>query len=859
MEARGCRPSLCACGLRPPWRWGMRFRSSLPRTFIFWTRWGSHVDTPLDRCNGRHPGGHLHTTSHLIVVCNASSITIYIMEPQPVERDYYIEFGLDIYNPLRTPPLTDNFWQCTVYSANMDSNGQRIIKASKAFQSWDIVPQLENLQVRLLGPNTAAETYSSISVEFTPVTSAEDIAILFNSPVDFDFSGSRTEDETNQVIFLVEGPLVRIRMPINQGVRTQIVLRNVLLGKTGGQTDISITTWTGGLFQNSIWHPGTKQDERLSFRGGFRLPGKVEILYDKLENTYQRDPFTYPEQSLWSTQMGRPAYAEFHFHISVAAQVGDFLMISASPFEPTRGVFTLAESPVGQSISSQPTVKKEVANEITTVFGGAIHVRLLEALVPFRRYEVITSVIAPTAAAAQAHGGAIQWFLETRDFGPLPTNTNDGNSREFPIVEEYSFVVTAVRSPPLAEIIVSLDVTPALAAPTALRVISPLGFNFTENCMAPGESIYISDCQPGQPTPSGRSTATLTVRGAPAVGLEGAARGILVKIMSPTQTPVAKEWFIEGVDVLSDRQLGWGQASGVDVLPMQDTMVIYPGFTGVRSRVVWRFRTREMVQAGGYLDIRLPFGFTPECSGATLEAISLPVTGGCRVVNEAIVHVFMNTTIVPREYVFAFYLTPPASTPLFNDLSIILRDQFGAVSDAAVSIPGSKILDKLRIREGSLLWTSTKPNRVSTITISFEILESLPDLIVAPEQQVDEILITLPNGFVHNVEKPTDLQLMNENMPLREIDYLDYFQKDRLRISLELNRSSWITLKSGSYGFRFNVMVPSPLPTFNVWFLSLCSPNYPEGCTQITDPAVMATFAMPGTPRKRHRCRFPSI
>ncbi|CAJ1331652.1 unnamed protein product, partial [Effrenium voratum] len=111
---------------------------------------------------------------------------------------------------------------------------------------------------------------------------------------------------------------------------------------------------------------------------------------------------------------------------------------------------------------------------------------------------------------------------------------------------------------------------------------------------------------------------------------------------------------------------------------------------------------------------------------------------------------------------------------------------------------------------------------------------------------VDEILITLPNGFVHNVEKPTDLQLMNENMPLREIDYLDYFQKDRLRISLELNRSSWITLKSGSYGFRFNVMVPSPLPTFNVWFLSLCSPNYPEGCTQITDPAVMATFAMPG-------------
>lgn len=781
-----------------------------------------------------------------MVVCNASSITMYIMEPTPVERDYYIEFGLDIYNPLRTPPLTDNFWQCTVVSANVDQNGQRIIKASKAFQSWDIVPQLENLQVRLLGPNTAAETMSSISVEFTPVTTAEDIAILFNSPTEFDFTNARTEDDEDQVIFLVEGPLIRIRMAITRGVRTQIILRNVRLGKSGGQTDISITTWTGGLLQSGTWLPGTKQDERLAFRGGFRLPGKVEILYDKLENTYQRDPFTYPEQSMWSTQMGRPAYAEFHFHISVAAQVGDFLMISAAPYEPTRSIFTLVESPIGQSISSQTTVKRAVANEITTVFGGAIHVRLLEALVPFRRYEVITSVVAPTAQAAQDHGGTIQWFLETRDFGALPTNTNDGNSREFPIVEEYLFVVTAVRSTPLAEIIVSLDVTPALASPTALRVIAPLGFNFTETCYGPGESQYISECVPGQPTPSGRSTAELTVRGAPAVGLQGAARGILVRVQSPSQTPVAREWFIEGIDVLSDRQLGWGQAAGIDVLPMQDTMAIYPGFTGVRSRIVWRFRTREMVQAGGYLDIRLPFGFAPECSAATVEAISLPVGGGCRVVNEATVHVFMNTTIVPREYVFAFYVTPPAAAPLFNELSIILRDPAGAVSDAAVSIPGSRILEKLRIREGQLLWTSTKANRVSTMTISFEVLESLPDLVVAPEQQIDEILITLPNDFVHLVEKPTDLQLMNENMPLRDVDYVDYFQKDRIRISLELNRSSWVTLKSGSYGFRFNVMVPSPMPTFNVWFISLCSPNYPEGCSQITDPAVMATFAMPG-------------
>jgi len=299
-------------------------------------------------------------------------------------------------------------------------------------------------------------------VDFTPVTSADDIAIQFHSPSGFNFNGASTDDKENQEIFLASGDLVRVRMRITRGVREQIILRDVGLGEGGGQTDISLTTWKGGLFQGGSWVPGEKQDERLNYKEGFRLPGKVSVLYDKLENTYHMDPLTYPEQSLWGSQMGRPAYAEFHFHLSIAAEVGHFLKISAKPYEPTLAKFTLVESPIGQTTNSNaPVIKPEIANEITTVFGGEIHTRLLEPLIPFKRYEVVASIIAPSADAAEAHGGQIKWFLETRDFGQLPTNTNDGNSREFPIVEEYKFVVEAARSPPLADIIVSLTVTPA--------------------------------------------------------------------------------------------------------------------------------------------------------------------------------------------------------------------------------------------------------------------------------------------------------------------------------------------------------------------------------------------------------------
>jgi len=778
--------------------------------------------------------------------CNSSTVTIYITEPSPVVRDWHIEFGLEITNPLRTPIFTDNFWRCTLYGAAMDFSGHPIIKSSKAFQSWDIIPQLENLKVNLLGPNTAAESMSSIGIQFTPVNNAEDIAILVNDPFGFSFQTAYTDDPVDQEIFLAMGPMCRIRMDIRKGVRKTIVLRNVKLGQNGGQTDISFTTWRGGLFQAGTWSPGIKQDERLNFRDGFRLPGLVSIRYEKLENQYHRDPLTYPEQSLWGSQMGRPAYAEFRFQLTKAAEVGHFLKIGAFPFQPTLTYFSLVESPsnVAADANSSSTVAKIVIkNQIVTTYNGQLQTRLLQPLIPFRQYEVVTSVIAPSAVAAEAVGGPIHWYIETMDNGELPTNTNDGNSREFPIVEEYGFKVEAAQSPPLASIVVTLSIKPALKSPSGIRIVAPLGFNFSGPCLVAGGD-FVSACMPGKPTPFGRSTATLMIRGA---GITSEARGIMIRVDTPGQTPVDKVWFVEGIDAIVDAQIGWGTAPGIDIRSMKDTSVTYPGFTGLRSRMVWRLRTQSLVQAGGWLHITMPAGFSPDCAeGSSLEPIALPESGGCLVLDQRNVLVYLNSTIGPAEYCFGFYITPPAATPIRNELSIILKDRTGAVQDAAVELPGMRILEKLRIRENLLFWTSTKPNRASVITIGFEVMETLPDLIVAPDQQISEVLIELPTGFTHLVEKLTDFQLMNEDMPLKENAWLDYFQKDRLTITMNLNRTSWTTLKSGSYGFRFSVMVPSPLPTYNVWHVSLCSPNYPGGCSRKSDPAVMATFAIPG-------------
>jgi len=772
--------------------------------------------------------------------CNTTSMTIDIEEPAPIARDFLIEFGLELYNPLRTPARESNFWMCTLYNAD-PVTGSRSIKSSKAFNGWTIIPQLEAVDVQLIGPNIAAESVSAMRVSFTAVSAAEDIAIQVASPTNFNFEAATT-DAADQVIFLTNGALVRIRMSIVADSRYTVTLRGVVLGREGGQTDIHLTTWSGGLFQGGVWVPGNKQDEKLHFRSGFRLPGRVLVRYDKLENTFHQDPITYPVQSLWLHQMGRPAYAEFHFHVTQAAEEGDFLSISAPPYEPTSRLFRITEAPQGIVGSSQSTPRRSIRNEVVRVDSGELRTRLLEPLVPYRVYEIVISVIAPHAAQVQAHGAPIRWRIETTDGSRLPVNTNDANSREFPIVEEYGFQVEAARAPPDADIEVSLIIQPGLNPPTEMRVVAPLMFNFSANCLVYGGDDVLA-CNPGNPMPDGRKTAILTCGEG---GIRGQPRDLRIIVRTPEQAPVDKAWFIEGLDVWTEAQLGWGEAVGLDVTQMADASVTYPGIPGVLARMVWRFRSQVLVPAGGYLQLSLPAGLSPVCYGDYFEPIALPHSGGCNSRDPTNVLIYLNSTTVPSEYAFSIYVTPPQVEPLRNEVSIRLRDRLGQVRDSAIGLPGMPIREKLRIRAMDLHWTSSRANRPSTITIGFEAMDPLPDLIVAPVQQVSEILISLPMGFTHLVERVTDFTIVNEDMPFASPTFLDYMQADRLRVMLNLNRTSWTTLKAGSYSFRFSVLIPDPLPVFNVWHVSLCMPNFPGGCTRTTDPAVLLTFTMPG-------------
>jgi hypothetical protein len=778
--------------------------------------------------------------------CTTSNITWIVQAPDAALQDFEFRFYIPLINPPETPRATVNFWRCWHYG-QADSDGGRPTLSSRAFESWSIVPQLGDVQVDLVGLNQAAESISDIRVRFTPVSSAEDLLLVFNEPTGFDFSQATVAAANPpQEIFLQRGNLIRIRTAITPFNRIDIYLRNVVLGRDGGQTDINLNTSVGGMWQNGEWVPGTKRDERLHMTTGFRLPGRVIVRYDRLDNNYRRDEARYPVQSIWGVQMDRPAFAEFHFMLTRPAEVGHELRIYAPPFSPTLMTFTIVEAFTGESTgmlgASLSLASRTITKEITYRTRGELRARLTRRMAAYTIYELVLSVVCPSAVEVEAHGIPITWTIETGDGGQYPINTNDGNSREFDIVDVLGFQVFSSLAPPTADVEVTLRITPGLHPLTEIQVVAPLTFNFSANCLVFG-GMDVLDCQPGREMPDGRSVATLTCK---EEGITEMPENLRIRVRTPRRAPTERAWFIQAVNVWDEAQIAWGEAPGIDVEQMLDTSVVYPGVPATRGRMVWRFRSQRVVQAGGFLEIGLPAGLQPECHGDSLVPIALPDSDGCNNNDPENVIIFINSTIVPAEYAFAMYVTPPVSPPLFNRLSITLKDRHGDVRDAAVDMEGEPIQDKLRIREVPMYWTTAVAGRTSIVTLGFEALEPLPDRVVAPNQQVAEILIELPVGFTHEVNDPTDFTLVNDDMPLRDGNYLDYMQKDRLRVILQLQRTSWTTLKVGIYQFRFPVVVPSPLPIFNVWHLSLCDPNFPGGCTMRSDPAVLITFPIPG-------------
>jgi len=724
-----------------------------------------------------------------------------------------IRFKIATTNPPKTPFIAFNFWRAEHHSST------EALLASQISKSWEINPQLANVDVAFANGYRSAGSQANLDFIFTPVNDACCLEIQAEYPTEFDFTQSTVF--SNYDILLQEGSrmLINLRSPgLIADQEISIRVYNVRLGRGGGQTRWNLITYLDDLMTIPM-------DEALQFEGGFRLPGKI-VLQDEpiLTSAWKESALMYPVKSLFQPRVGEWASAEFRLSFSQAVMAQGKLIISCQGAGDQQGYSLRTDSFVvigtGQ-IDAIPVLDES---------SGAIQATLKAnrpatetALLPDTPYTVSFRVY-------PHNDGTNTWRFDTTDSAEGFTNTNDGETQGFAPVQNFLLTVTVVRSPPKAIIEVKLDVDQGTAVIRELLIIAPPGFQFDEGPDGCGDM-----CMPGQALGStGRRTATLaSPTGQPLTVLTG----LRIRVQTPEQTPIGTGsegimWFVEGRSQGAGTTKGWGQGSGFAVTQMSGSAVYYAGVANLRATEI-AFTFTLDVDAGSSISIVPPAGFLLTCSmEGSLKTISLP--GGRPNCIDDPLQLQLLESLTRGTYAFGVTVDLPPQTPEVNTFNIIIQDQYNNVVDAAYAIQGEEVVD-LGAEAPSLAWSRADPGQPSVITIGITFTRDTSNL--------KALLVTLPELFQHDVQIPIDVQNLNPRFPLAPgLDWADTEEPDRIRIFLD-DSEDVTTIPADTYRFSFPVLMPPDVPRKNIWFISLCDDRT---CKQPSDAQVLVSFPMAG-------------
>ncbi|CAJ1382581.1 unnamed protein product [Effrenium voratum] len=303
-----------------------------------------------------------------LITCTGTMLTMDVREPKNVEELRTMMFRLDSRNPAKTPHVMLNQWSIT-----HTSNG--VIMSTEATNSWDVVPQLANVRVMLVGRQKAENSVSTIAVSYRPVSDADELTLQALEPTGFDFTGATAVSLGHEVI-ATSAETIRIRASMYADVNVDIVIANFRLGLNGGATLFNLITKLNN---------GEQMDEALTFRQGFRLPGRVVVTGKQISSEYKLMPELYPVPSLWEVRMGEDALVEMPFTVTVNSALGDMMRVRAPPYDLKAEDFNIIQSGTAEIVTS----------EVISASSGELVARLSTQLFRGVLYEVRVKVLTP--------------------------------------------------------------------------------------------------------------------------------------------------------------------------------------------------------------------------------------------------------------------------------------------------------------------------------------------------------------------------------------------------------------------------------------------------------------------------------
>eukprot|EP00927_Polykrikos_kofoidii_P043809 TRINITY_DN37909_c0_g1_i1.p1 TRINITY_DN37909_c0_g1~~TRINITY_DN37909_c0_g1_i1.p1 ORF type:complete len:2477 (+),score=440.02 TRINITY_DN37909_c0_g1_i1:179-7432(+) len=761
--------------------------------------------------------------SEPFITCEGGMMKIVINEEATIPQMTRVKFRIDTKNPPKTSHIMENYWRIYHYA-----NGE--IMASEAAVSWQIKPQLKQMRIMLSGILKAAGFPSAMTISFVPVSDADEIFLEAHEPKGFDFTGCYATSLSHEVIS-TDIERVRVRASMYSDVQIDVRIEGFRLGYVGGPTRWDIITRLSN---------GMKMDESLNFEGGFRMPGHLKVSEEflpTLTSFYKLAPNDYPVASLWGVRMGERALARFRFSITLRANIADMLRLQAPVYALGMEYFQLSKS------SSNGIAGHIVTAEVVNRAGGTLVAQLGEVLWPVSSmdgigYEVQVDVTTPQLPNP-ADG---MWTIDILDGGPLPLNTNDGTTEGFALVDQIAFTVRPMgAAPPMAEVGIDLFIDPKTWAPTEAILVAPLGYNFTTDCLvSPGDFDEVSSCERMPDTIAGRAAALLIFNTG---GLLEPTAYVVLKVKSPPDNGVDRSWFLQIRDRDRQRELGWGEdPTGVEIRQMMGASVVYPGIPDVEGRMVLSFITNEKVNEGGKILVGYPPSITVRCVGDFLDKVSLQGDVTCD--NKPRLGEFevtISRPLPPGTQAFAVTSTAPPAVEGSNTFFIMIKQADGQVVDAAMTVPGVRIQHGLAVAALPLWWSSSVRSKPSTVSLGFELLDALPE--VNPPL-MGEVVVFVPRDFVQNVKRTLHIESLGRTLPLAQGSWLDNSNKDRLRLFFDpaLTRN----LTPGRYRWSFPVAVPSRLPAYNVFVMTICTPaSTNQSCTGPDDPRALVTFPWP--------------
>lgn len=402
----------------------------------------------------------------------------------------------------------------------------------------------------------------------------------------------------------------------------------------------------------------------------------------------------------------------------------------------------------------------------------------------------------------------------------------------------------------MSEVSVELVIDPKSTTPDMLILVAPMLYNFTEDCLVRGgDAGEIISCTPTTPDSSGKAAAVLRTKPG---GLQRQTDFVVIRITTPAQDsmfPELRKWFIDVRDSATNLQLGWGEDEiGLSIRQMAGAQVVFSGVPQVSGQLSVQFYTNLKVDAGGKIRVYHPRSLVVMCDGDFLHRVALMGDVVCNNFPRlGYFDLIMERPLPPGLQAFCVTVTPPDAIkdPGGNVFKILVYTPENKVMDAAMNVHGNRIEHGITVAALPLIWGASKANQASSASMGFELLADMP---LKNPPIMSEIVVTLPVTFEQTVRRASHIEFLSGTLPLREGAWLDV--ENMRKVVLKFNEQAVQTLATGRYRFSFPIKLPSRMPKYNVFHVTICSPAPPgnnDTCSgDPQDPRAITTFPLAG-------------